>query len=68
MPVLTKDSFVAISSDSRMHGRGNNFGAEVGQSQQLVHGLRGVGGAAVAKPLSALTRQSKYSGALRRLR
>ena len=48
-----------------MRGHGNNFGAGVGQSQQLVLYLRGVGGAAVAKPLSALTRQSNESGVLR---
>lgn len=40
-----------------MRGHGNNFGAGVAQSQQLVHNLRGVGGEAVAKPLSALARQ-----------
>ena len=40
-----------------MRGHGDNFGVELGQSQQLAYDLRGVGGAAVAKPLSALARQ-----------
>jgi len=42
-----------------MHSPCNNFGAALGQSQQLANDLRGVGGAAVAKPLSALARQSE---------
>ncbi len=45
---------------------GNNFGAEAGpgQSQQLVHDLRDVGCAAVAKPWSALACPSNSSGVL----
>ena len=41
-----------------MRGQGKNFDAELGQSQPLVHDSQGICGAAVAKPLSALTRQS----------
>jgi hypothetical protein len=41
-----------------MRCQGNNFDEELGQSQQLMRELQGVGGAAVAKPLSALTHLS----------
>jgi len=48
-----------------MCAQADNFVAELGQSLQLVRGLQGVDGAAVAKRLSALRRQSNPSGALR---
>ena len=41
-----------------MPGQGNIFDAELGPSQPLVQDPQGFCGAAVAKPLSALTRQS----------
>jgi hypothetical protein len=44
-----------------MRCHGNIFGAEVGQSQQLVHDLRGHSDASLPKPLSALTRLSDRS-------
>lgn len=45
-----------------------NFGAEVGQPQQLVQTTGRHRGAAAAKSLSGLARQSNYFGALRRVR
>ena len=44
---------------------GNSFGAEVGHAQQLAHDNQGLGGAGVAKCLSALERQIKAFSALR---
>lgn len=41
-----------------------NFDVQVGQSKQLVQNLKGVGGAAVAKPLPKFTHYGNGSGML----
>jgi hypothetical protein len=46
-----------------MCGQDKNFDVQLGPSQQPVHDLQGVGGAALAKPLPALRRQKNRSGA-----
>jgi hypothetical protein len=59
VPVLTRGRFLANQSRWNSLRAGNNTGAHVGQSQQLMDTFDRHCGAALAKCLSTLARQSE---------